>query len=155
MHNPERWYDARQTIYFVRNALPRWIGAFMPRMRAFGRMVNQIIWTGTFQGRFEDRAFAIGVFKRHNDEVRREVPADRLLVYDVREGWGPLWRSWASWSPMGSRSPTSMTPSSYAHRAHGPHHADRRLSRHRRGGSRAHRRGDPARVVNRRRPLGV
>jgi hypothetical protein len=91
VRDPERWYDsARQTIYFVRNAMPRWVGAFMPRMRAFVRMVDRIIWTGTFQGRFEDRAFAIEVFKRHNDEVRREVPADRLLVYDVREGWGPL-----------------------------------------------------------------
>ncbi len=91
MRDPERWYDsARQTIYFVRNALPGWTSVFMPRMRDFGRMIDRIIWIGTFQGRFEDRAFAIDVFKRHNDEVRRDVPADRLLVYDVREGWGPL-----------------------------------------------------------------
>jgi Sulfotransferase domain len=91
VRDPERWYDsARQTIYFVRSALPGWISLFMPRMRTFGRMIDRIIWTGTFQGRFEDRAFAIDVFKRHNDDVRRQVPADRLLVYDVREGWGPL-----------------------------------------------------------------
>jgi hypothetical protein len=26
----------------------------------------------------------------HNDEVKRTVPADRLLVWSVKEGWGPL-----------------------------------------------------------------
>jgi hypothetical protein len=30
------------------------------------------------------------VFNRHNEQVRRDVPADRLLVYEVREGWEPL-----------------------------------------------------------------
>ena len=43
-----------------------------------------------FQGRFEDRAFAIDVFNRHNEQVRRDVPADRLLVYEISQGWGPL-----------------------------------------------------------------
>lgn len=37
-----------------------------------------------------DEAHLTAVFDRHNDEVRREVPADRLLVYDVRQGWEPL-----------------------------------------------------------------
>ena len=26
----------------------------------------------------------------HNEEVKRTVPADRLLVWSVKEGWGPL-----------------------------------------------------------------
>ncbi len=30
------------------------------------------------------------VFNRHNEEVRRRVPRGRLLVYEVKEGWGPL-----------------------------------------------------------------
>jgi len=30
------------------------------------------------------------VFNAHNDEVRRLVPADRLFVYESREGWEPL-----------------------------------------------------------------
>ena len=48
------------------------------------------LWERMFQGRFEDRAFAIDVFNRHNEQVRRDVPADRLLVYEVSQGWGPL-----------------------------------------------------------------
>lgn len=54
------------------------------------RMINDLIWNGTFKGRFDDKAFAMGVFEAHNEHVQREVPADRLLVYDVKQGWEPL-----------------------------------------------------------------
>jgi hypothetical protein len=91
VRDPARWYDsARQTIYFVRHAFPGWTGLVFPRMRVFRQMLDRIIWDGTFQGRFEDRDFAIETFERHNEQVRRDVPAGRLLVYEVSEGWEPL-----------------------------------------------------------------
>ena len=48
------------------------------------------LWDRMFRDLFGDRAFAIEVFNRHNEQVRRDVPADRLLVYEVSQGWGPL-----------------------------------------------------------------
>ena len=91
VRDPEKWYDsARQTIFFVRHAFPGWTGLIFPRMRHFRRMLDRVIWDGMFRGRFEDRAAAIEVFNRHNEQVRREVPADRLLVYEVSQGWEPL-----------------------------------------------------------------
>ena len=27
---------------------------------------------------------------RHNEEVRRRVPGEKLLAFEVKEGWGPL-----------------------------------------------------------------
>ena len=45
---------------------------------------------GTFEGKFEDKRYAIEVFNQHNEEVQRCVPKERLLVYEVKEGWGPL-----------------------------------------------------------------
>jgi hypothetical protein len=54
------------------------------------RMINGLIWNGTFEGRFDDEEFAIGVFEAHNEDVRRKVPADRLLAYEVSQGWEPL-----------------------------------------------------------------
>ena len=91
VRDPERWYDsAKETIYFVRNAIPPWTRVILPRMRVFRRMLDRIAWDGMFGGRFEDRAFAIDAFNRHNDQVRRDVPAERLLVYQVSEGWEPL-----------------------------------------------------------------
>ncbi|KPI15580.1 hypothetical protein OK074_2025 [Actinobacteria bacterium OK074] len=37
-----------------------------------------------------DEAHLTEVFHRHNSEVCEGISADRLLVYDVREGWEPL-----------------------------------------------------------------
>ncbi len=91
VRDPERWYEsARQTIYYSRHAFPSWVGPFVPRVRLFTRMLDRVIWDGMFRGRFEDKPFAIEVFNLHNEQVRRVVPADRLLVYEVQEGWGPL-----------------------------------------------------------------
>ncbi len=91
VRDPERWYEsARQTIYYVRQAMPSWVRVIVPRTRRFTRMLDRQIWDGMFHGRFEDKPFAIEVFNRFNEQVRRVVPADRLLVFEVQEGWGPL-----------------------------------------------------------------
>jgi hypothetical protein len=37
-----------------------------------------------------DEAETIAVFQRHNESVRAGVEADRLLVYEVEQGWTPL-----------------------------------------------------------------
>jgi hypothetical protein len=37
-----------------------------------------------------DEALTIAQFERYARQVEREVPADRLLVFDVAEGWEPL-----------------------------------------------------------------
>jgi hypothetical protein len=91
VRDPRPWYtSARQTIYHVRHVLPDWARRVFPRIRHFTRMLDRIIWDGTFQGRFEDESYAIEVFNRHNAEVQRVVPPEQLLVYEVRDGWGPL-----------------------------------------------------------------
>jgi len=43
-----------------------------------------------FGGRFEDKEHAIEVFEGWNEEAKERVPAERLLVYEVKKGWGPL-----------------------------------------------------------------
>jgi hypothetical protein len=91
VRDPERWYESsRQTIYYVRNAFPGWMRLLLPRMRVVRRMLDRVAWNGMFQGRFDDKEFTIDVFNRYNEQVRRVVPPERLLVYEVREGWEPL-----------------------------------------------------------------
>jgi hypothetical protein len=90
VRDPERWYDSvRQTILFASDTFPKWALLLSPRMLVFQRMLDRL-WDRLFRGRFEDRAFAIDVFNRHNEQVRRDVSADRLLVYEIGQGWGPL-----------------------------------------------------------------
>jgi hypothetical protein len=55
-------------------------------------MARKAILGETFDNRFEDKAHAIEVFQKHNQAVRDTIDPTRLLVFDVREGWGPLCR---------------------------------------------------------------
>ncbi|MGB5228778.1 MAG: sulfotransferase family protein [Eudoraea sp.] len=42
------------------------------------------------QGKFGDKEFAKKFWEDHIAEVKASVPEDKLLVYDVRDGWAPL-----------------------------------------------------------------
>jgi hypothetical protein len=87
VRDPERWYEStRSTIYTTVNPSPEMIAAVGPAPR----LNNELIWKRTFGGNFEDRRHAFEVFELHNEEVKEHVPAGRLLVYEVREGWGSL-----------------------------------------------------------------
>jgi len=100
VRNPGRWYESvRSTIYGIHklSAGPAPVrlafalaGLFAPAVTGIARLADAILWDGLFDGRFEDRSYAIEMFHRHNEEVRRRVPPERLLVYDVKEGWAPL-----------------------------------------------------------------
>lgn len=52
----------------------------------------QLAGQATFAGNFADRDTAIAAYRRRTEEVRAAIPADRLLVFDVAEGWQPLCR---------------------------------------------------------------
>ena len=54
------------------------------------KLVKRNIWGVQFQGRFEDKAFAEKVFYDHIETVKNTVPADKLLVMEISEGWEPL-----------------------------------------------------------------
>ena len=56
--------------------------------REYLEMTDILIWDGIFADRFQDRDHAIEVFERHVEEVTASLPPERLLVFDVAEGWG-------------------------------------------------------------------
>ncbi|MFL6053343.1 MAG: sulfotransferase family protein [Actinoallomurus sp.] len=86
VRDPKSWYEsARDSIFRASSIWPE--DPVGVRRR---RLVERIVWDGDFGGRFEDPEYAMAVFTEHNDAVRREVPAGRLLEYEVRQGWGPL-----------------------------------------------------------------
>ena len=59
-------------------------------MRRAARMASDLTRQSVFGGELEDRRRAIEAFVQWNEQVKERVPAERLLVYDVKEGWGPL-----------------------------------------------------------------
>ncbi|MFN8439991.1 MAG: sulfotransferase [Caldilineaceae bacterium] len=94
VRNPEAWYEScRNTIYAIyRKTTMKLLTRLIPPLRRFLAMNEHMIWQGNFGGRFEDRDYAIAVFNQHNEAVIRSVPPERLLVYDVKQGWEPLCR---------------------------------------------------------------
>jgi hypothetical protein len=54
------------------------------------KLVKKSLWVNHFEGRFEDKSYAEEIFNKHIADVKAHVPADKFLVYDVRDGWGPL-----------------------------------------------------------------
>lgn len=91
LRDPDRWYDSViETIYPSSTEVPAWLQKLVPRLGRFVRMADALIWTGTFQGRFEDRAHAIDVFQRNTNLVKASVAPERLLVFQATDGWEPL-----------------------------------------------------------------
>jgi hypothetical protein len=98
VRDPEKWYEStHNTIYQAAPGLGQKILMglklpFSPRLQKLVRVFKMAsgVWKNDFAGRFEDKAFALEAFHRHNEEVKRIVPANRLLVYEVKQGWEPL-----------------------------------------------------------------
>jgi hypothetical protein len=91
VRDSEHWYDSSfETIYQLSTVVPKRFWPFIPRMGKMFQMVDQLIWQGLFAGKFSDKQQAIEIFERWNEEVKTYVPADKLLIFDVRDGWQPL-----------------------------------------------------------------
>lgn len=88
VRDPERWYASITRTIFP--ALEEQPDAGDPDAVVHRTMTRKLIFEQTFAERWKDEEHVIGVYERHVATVRREIPAARLLVYDVSQGWGPL-----------------------------------------------------------------
>src|SRR5262249_40018341 len=90
VRDPDKWYESvERTIYLAMN-MPRANEAANPAMATFREMLNATVWEGTFHGRFADRVATIELFENHNSAVREQIAPDRLLEFEVTDGWKPL-----------------------------------------------------------------
>ncbi|REE97974.1 sulfotransferase family protein [Thermomonospora umbrina] len=95
IRDPERWYASMRDTIFKANVapLPEGEHPHLSTMRAIRPTLLNMIWLktyGTGTGTVPTKEQAITAFERHIVEVRETLPADRLLVFEAREGWGPL-----------------------------------------------------------------
>lgn len=95
-HSWERSF--RQTIVALRHgeSLMRLLssarGEVDPRWHRYLALVDRMFWgpEGTFAAGWAEPQQLIDQMVRHNEEVKRIVAPERLLVWKVTEGWGPL-----------------------------------------------------------------
>jgi hypothetical protein len=88
----EAWYESTiETIYFTERMwqfkVLEWLTPFG---RKFGDMSHKLIWQRSLQGTMTDKAKAIARYNAHVEDVKAAVPADKLLIFSVDQGWGPL-----------------------------------------------------------------
>ena len=99
IRDADAWYEScTQTVY---TASPQGLeklavllrmpfNANVRKLTPVMRMAERGLWRELFEGRFDDRSYAIDRYHRYNQEVKETVPAERLLVYELGEGWEPL-----------------------------------------------------------------
>jgi hypothetical protein len=102
VRDPNRWYDSASKAF---GSIPtidpstaggyvasKVMGLLVPKLwGAMSAMQGMREGSGvTFDGSPEDRERATERFEEHVREVKERVPPERLLVYEVREGWEPL-----------------------------------------------------------------
>jgi hypothetical protein len=83
VRDPERWFESTQDTIFA----PHWIEYL--RKVEMGKFI-QLTVNDYLQDRMHDKEHLIRRFQEHIAEVRNTIPASRLLVFEVKEGWGPL-----------------------------------------------------------------
>jgi hypothetical protein len=88
VRDPAAWYASfRDTILARLESLPPIVS---PAIRALYEVSNQLILQRTFRGMAADERRAIAALEAHNAAVIAGLEPQRLLVYDVADGWEPL-----------------------------------------------------------------
>jgi hypothetical protein len=92
VRDAERWYQSiHDTIYHVSTETD--VGgdpATRERREIVYALAKKIVYHGTFNARLGERDEAIRIYEQHNAAVQRAIAPDRLLVYEVANGWPPL-----------------------------------------------------------------
>ncbi len=99
VRDPQKWEPSfRETIWdmghgeTLLNLLSSARSLVDPRWKRYVEFVERMFWSpqGSFADGGETPAQLIAQFERHNELVKATVPSERLLVWEVTEGWGPL-----------------------------------------------------------------
>jgi hypothetical protein len=99
VREPAAWERSmRQTVWSVRHgeSLIRLLssaqGCINPQWAGFLNMIDRLLWEGrgTFAAGNDAPDQMIAAMERHNEEVERTIAPERLLVWNVAEGWEPL-----------------------------------------------------------------
>ena len=88
VRDPDAWFDSVQAtiapFLAARGSHPS------PHADAIAHMGQELVAVQEFQDRISDRAHATRVFREHIAAVQAEIAPERLLTFDLREGWQPL-----------------------------------------------------------------
>ena len=83
VRDPAEWYrSASNTIFLSFDHVPPELAPWMDAVRKLLR--------DRFSDQWDDRTAMMDAYVRHNDAVRNEVPASRMLEWNLGDGWEPI-----------------------------------------------------------------
>jgi hypothetical protein len=85
VRDEQEWYESVQATIFADAA------AAADRTHELTALMRELC-ARLFGGDVGDRRAVTSGYVRHNAAIRSAIPRERLLVYSVAEGWGPLCR---------------------------------------------------------------
>ncbi len=87
VRDPLAWYQSMTatTLKVIQEGLAS--GRIDPEK---GNLGTELVVKAAFNGILDDPEHGVEAFKRHTREVESAIEPDRLLIFDVREGWAPL-----------------------------------------------------------------
>jgi hypothetical protein len=84
VRDPAAWFES------ISNTTLRVIKQGLERDPDGINLGSELVVKAAFQGNLDDADHARAIFEAHTEEVTSAIDPDRLLVFDVREGWEPL-----------------------------------------------------------------
>ena len=81
LRDPDQWFDSTQATIFAPQSLTNAPGPLQAFFASF---------VGSLREHLHDRAYMTDYFRRHTEEVKATIPAERLLIYEAGDGWSPL-----------------------------------------------------------------
>lgn len=92
VRNPQDWYDSATRTIGEALEPPKPIRLLTWRFPRGRDLLDEIQRLARERegGQFTNRDEAVAAFEQHVADVRAHVRADRLLLFNVRDGWGPL-----------------------------------------------------------------
>lgn len=88
VRDPQRWFESINNTLFHFMKAPTPVGPEAAVRQII--MARDLIQQRLFGNRLDDRDHVIRTYLNHNAAVQAAIPASRLLVFDVAQGWGPL-----------------------------------------------------------------
>ncbi|KAL1923391.1 uncharacterized protein VTP21DRAFT_8371 [Calcarisporiella thermophila] len=83
--SPSQWYNNSRCLQ--RSSPSSW--PFYSSYTA-NKLWDTLVVQGLFHGQLDDPKYAYGIYLEHIEEVKRCIPQDRLLIYNIKEGWEQL-----------------------------------------------------------------
>lgn len=98
VRDASKWYESAANTIFkdpdpIKFPILKFLGRLSTKLSYIPQIyyhIQTFLFKEAFQGKKDDKEAMITLFNEWIEDVKRTVPAEKLLVYDIQQGWEPL-----------------------------------------------------------------